>query len=50
MERHAGAPIAPIMFAVCLAFAPGNAGAQPYDPPPSNFTAYWEVPAFKDHP
>ena len=24
--------------------------AQPYDPPPSNFTAYWEVPGFKDHP
>jgi dienelactone hydrolase len=24
--------------------------AQPYDPPPSNFTAYWDVPAFKDFP
>ncbi len=24
--------------------------AQPYDPPPSAWTAYWDVPAFKDHP
>lgn len=24
--------------------------AQPYDPPPSAFTAYWDVPAFKDFP
>jgi dienelactone hydrolase len=33
-------------------FALGSAApqAQPYDPPPSNFTAYWEVPGFKDHP
>jgi pimeloyl-ACP methyl ester carboxylesterase len=50
MERRAGTPIALTLLAATLAFIPGNAGAQPYDPPPSNFTAYWEVPGFKDHP
>jgi len=30
--------------------AAGAAFAQPYDPPPSAWTAYWDVPAFKDHP
>ena len=39
-----------------LILAPGlanwsmTAAAQPYAPPPSDFTAYWDVPAFKDFP
>ena len=32
------------------ALIPVGAVAQPYDPPPSAWTAYWDVPAFKDHP
>jgi len=45
-----------IIVTAALAVAAGlSAGlstpsAQPYDPPPSSFTAYWEVPGFKDHP
>lgn len=41
-----------ILSIAALITAAGLSGlsAQPYDPPPSNFTAYWEVPGFKDHP
>jgi hypothetical protein len=34
---------------VALTLSSAAAG-QPYDPPPSAWTAYWDVPAFKDHP
>jgi dienelactone hydrolase len=45
-----------IIVTAALAVAAGltvglsTSSAQPYDPPPSSFTAYWEVPGFKDHP
>ena len=37
------------LFALSVA-GTNAANAQPYDPPPSAFTAYWDVPAFKDFP
>src|SRR5262245_47162790 len=50
MARPVASRIARILLVAGLGLAPLAAGAQPYDPPPSNFTAYWEVPGFKDHP
>ena len=38
-----------LAMAMALVLAPA-ASAQPYDGPPSAWTAYWEVPAFGDHP
>lgn len=46
--RHGRTPPAAALVAA-LALA-GAAAAQPYDPPPSAWTTYWDVPAFKDHP
>lgn len=34
--------------ALLLAFGASTASAQPYGPPPSSGTAYWQVPAFSD--
>ncbi len=49
MYRPAAALLALSLLAAGLApVAPAR--AQPYDPPASNFTAYWEVPGFRDHP
>lgn len=41
-----------VLLSAALIVAAGmtDVSAQPYDPPPSSFTAYWEVPGFKDHP
>ncbi len=32
--------------AILLLWAPADVGAQPYTPPPSDFTKFWEEPAF----
>ena len=45
--RHVTRMLATIGAALSIA---GGAAAQPYDPPPSAWTTYWDVPAFKDHP
>jgi len=37
-------------FVASFAAGMTDASAQPYDPPTSAFTAYWDVPAFKDFP
>jgi hypothetical protein len=50
MSRRAAARIALSLLAGVFALGSAALEAQPYDPPPSNFTAYWEVPGFKDHP
>lgn len=39
-----------LLLAIIVTATPAPLAAQPYDPPASNFTAYWEVPGFKDHP
>lgn len=47
--RHAArAMVGSIAAAALWAGAPAQ--AQPYAPPPSDFTAYWTEPAFKDFP
>jgi hypothetical protein len=46
IRRHALGAAAAAAILACGA----GADAQPYDPPPSAWTTYWDVPAFKDHP
>ena len=38
------------LASLAIALAAPAASAQPYDGPPSAWTAYWDVPAFSDHP
>lgn len=38
------------LASIAFALAGWAASAQPYDGPPSAWTAYWEVDAFSDHP
>ncbi len=42
--------LASMSLASALAAGVTELAAQPYDPPPSAFTAYWDVPAFRDFP
>jgi pimeloyl-ACP methyl ester carboxylesterase len=42
--------VAGVIAVGLAAIGASDLAAQPYDPPSSNFTAYWEVPGFKDHP
>jgi dienelactone hydrolase len=38
------------LASLAIALVAPAASAQPYDGPPSAWTAYWDVPAFSDHP
>jgi len=38
------------LASLAIAAGASAASAQPYDGPPSAWTAYWDVPAFRDHP